>query len=463
MEQEFQVGSNGVIRFDVDPGDTSNGWSFDQDLPNNIQEALSEANVFTPVHDIDPNASLTEEIGYEVLGTFPNRVLVVSYFEVPMFSGSCNSLIATHMAVFYEFSNVIEIYIQDKPSCPTWNDGNAALGIQNNDGTVAYVPPGRNTSDSPWTTNNEAWSFSPVGPATYVFEWLDSTGAVIGNTPTINVCVVGSEIFTARITYTNTCNGETVVLTDDVLVTTDATFIVNLGPDIETCASDPIVLNGDVGVPGVTYQWFLNGIPIVGAINPTYTVNVPDSGTYSVEVSDSVCDVSDEVVIIFNTPPVIANPAIDLFICDDGVIPGIFDLTLNTPIVLGAQDPSLYDVAYHNSQADADAGINPIATPAGYPIVGVLEEIFVRIETVNEFNVFLENFGSGLGRVTHPYTNLEFNGTGMLNPNQYTVTNISTGLNAGWHIGMEDNTIGDIDGRMIFYDISDDINQIELY
>ena len=40
------------------------------------------------------------------------------------------------MAVFYEFSNVIEIYIQDKPSCPTWNDGNAALGIQNNDGDL---------------------------------------------------------------------------------------------------------------------------------------------------------------------------------------------------------------------------------------------------------------------------------------------------------------------------------------
>ena len=152
LETQFQVGSNGVLRFDVNPGDTgvgSNAWSFDQNIPNNVQEALAEANVFTPVHDIDPTASNTEEIGYEVLGVFPNRVLVVSYFEVPMFSSTCNNLLATQMAVFYEFSNVIEIYIQDKPVCSSWNSGNAAVGIQNDAGTTAYVPPGRNTSDSP--------------------------------------------------------------------------------------------------------------------------------------------------------------------------------------------------------------------------------------------------------------------------------------------------------------------------
>ena len=68
IETQFQVGSNGVIRFDVDPGDTTNGWSFTENLPNNTNETLAEANVFTPGHDIDPSVSNTEEIGYEVLG-----------------------------------------------------------------------------------------------------------------------------------------------------------------------------------------------------------------------------------------------------------------------------------------------------------------------------------------------------------------------------------------------------------
>lgn len=144
LVDEFQVGSNGILRFEVDPSDTYNAWSFSQNLPNNTQEALSEGNVFLPVHDIDPSQSSNEQIGYEVLGTYPNRVLVVSYYQVPYYS--CTNLRATHMAVFYEFSNIIDVYIEDSPSCPGWNPsgnpmGSTALGIQNNAGTVAYVPP----------------------------------------------------------------------------------------------------------------------------------------------------------------------------------------------------------------------------------------------------------------------------------------------------------------------------------
>jgi gliding motility-associated-like protein len=76
---------------------------------------------------------------------------------------------------------------------------------------------------------------------------------------------------------------------------------------------------------------------------------------------------------------------------------------------------------------------------------------------------FLEDFGTGVGRTTHPFTPLEFNATTQLNPNQYAVTNISTGLNFGWHQGMEDNTSGDTNGRMIFYNPSEDTSQTELY
>ena len=303
LEQEFQVGSNGVIRFDVDPGDTgsgSNGWSFTENLPNNTNETLSEANVFTPGHDIDPSVGSGEEIGYEVLGTYPNRVLVVSYFEVPMFSGTCNSLLATHMAVFYEFSNVVEIYIQDKPSCPTWNDGNAALGIQNNAGTVAYVPPGRNTSDSPWTTNNEAWRFAPDGAETFVFEWLDASGTVIGTTPTINVCPPGGNgTYTARVTYTNNCNGDTVVLTDDVVVTSTISFAVDLGGDQQFCDQTSYditaAISGSTG--NATYLWSTG--------DTTQTITVTQSGTYSVDVTIDGCTLTESVVIDLDENPLI--------------------------------------------------------------------------------------------------------------------------------------------------------------
>ena len=322
LEQEFQVGSNGVIRFDVDPGDVgsgSNGWSFSENLPNSTNSTLSEANVFTPVHDIDPSAgSGLEEIGYEVLGEYPNRVLVVSYFDVPMFSGGCNALLATHMAVFYEFSNVIEIYIQDKPSCPTWNSGNAALGIQNNEGTVAYVPPGRNTSDSPWTATNEAWRFAPDGVETYAFEWLDASGTVIGTDPTINVCPPGgSGTYTARISYTNTCNGDLVVLTDEVVVTPSQPSItapnnLNIDPDPSSC----VAVNVDLGTPTVTgceIQTISNDAPTefpLGITQVIWTV-VDENGfastdtqtvtvTLQVDVAEICYITSDEVEVTKN-------------------------------------------------------------------------------------------------------------------------------------------------------------------
>ena len=304
LETEFQVGSNGVIRFEVDAGDSSNQWNFDENLPNNTEEALSEANVFTPVHDINPAGS--GQIGYEVLGEEPNRVLVVSYFDISMYS--CPTLLASHMAVFYEFSNVIEIYIQDKPSC-SWNSASAALGIQNNEGDVAYVPPGRNTSDSPWTTTNEAWRFTPDGneDGAYSFEWLDASGTVIGTDPTINVCPLGaSATYTARISYT-TC-GDLVVLTDEVMVVTSFQPIItapnniNIYPDPGSCVATSV----DIGTPTVTgacgIQTISNDAPTefpLGVTQVQWTI-VDDSG---IEDSDT-----QTITVTLNAQPTITAP-----------------------------------------------------------------------------------------------------------------------------------------------------------
>ncbi|MEL6810477.1 MAG: gliding motility-associated C-terminal domain-containing protein [Bacteroidota bacterium] len=375
IETQFQVGSNGVIRFDVDAGDTSNGWQFTEDLPNNTNETLGEANVFTPGHDIDPSVSTTEEIGYEVLGEAPNRVLVVAYYEVPMFSATCNALLATQMVVFYEFSNVIEIYVQDKPSCPTWNDGNATMGIQNNDGDIAFVPAGRNTSDSPWTATEEAWRFTPAGDATYVFEWLDGDGNTIGTDPTINVCPSTPEIYTAKVTYTN-CNGDVVILTDEVLVTPEAEFTLDLGGDQVFCDTPEYeivpTLTGDI--TGATYLWS------TGETTPTITVSTTD--TYSVEVTVDSCTLTDDVEITFLTSP--------------------------------------------------DCFIEPICTQV-------------------DFN---EDFGTGTGLecdlmgATTTYTC--WDGVGQLDDGEYILSNTADGLNNGWHLGMEDHTEGDVDGRALF-------------
>ena len=87
---------------------------------------------------------------------------------------------------------------------------------------------------------------------------------------------------------------------------------------------------------------------------------------------------SDEINITFNNQP-IANTPDDLFQCDNGTNTGVFDLTVNDAVVLGAQVPTDFDITYHNNFFDAVSGASPILNPTTYLITGAVEQIFVRI------------------------------------------------------------------------------------
>lgn len=76
---------------------------------------------------------------------------------------------------------------------------------------------------------------------------------------------------------------------------------------------------------------------------------------------------------------------------------------------------------------------------------------------------FEEDFGTGTGRVSTPFSTYIFNEFTQLEGGEYAITNISTGLNSGWHVGMEDHTIDDVDGRMMFVNASDDPTITEFY
>ncbi|MEP2937766.1 MAG: PKD domain-containing protein, partial [Gilvibacter sp.] len=379
LEPQFQVGSNGVIRFEVGADGDFNAWDMDPagDLPNNADEALAFNNIFTPGHDIDPSASASDfEMGYEVLGTYPNRALVVSYYRVANFS--CNDLFNTHMAVIYEFSNIIDIYIQEKSICDTWNAGNAVVGIQNNEGTIAYVPPGRNVNDPNWATTDEAWRFAPDGAPSYVFEWLDDTGAVVGLSPILTVSPAVTTTYTARVTYTNTCNGDVVVLEDDVVVTVDSPFRPDLGPDITVCDGGPVLLDAEILVPpGLSYQWYQDAVILPGETMPTYSATV--SGTYTVEVSDGSCTISDDIAVVIGTTPVPGTPD-PLEICDDIPIDGFAPFTLtdaDAQIIAGATGVT---VTYYETLALADAGLPADALVSPYTNTSDPQTVYARLE-----------------------------------------------------------------------------------
>ncbi len=105
----------------------------------------------------------------------------------------------------------------------------------------------------------------------------------------------------------------------------------------------------------------------------------------SINTNDEDCILPIPITLTVTHMPTIENPPIDLEVCEESGSDtfGVFDLTINTPIVIGTQDPAFLMVTYYESQIDANNGTNPIPTPNLYinSIVTPLT-IFVRIESV---------------------------------------------------------------------------------
>ncbi|WP_452231844.1 T9SS type A sorting domain-containing protein [Lacinutrix sp. MEBiC02595] len=215
------IGGNGVVSFDTSKANGFNGWLFSETLPNNTNTALSDANIFGAAHDMD--ASVNGEIAYEVKGTAPFRVFVVSFLDMAHFS--CNDLRTTQMIVLHETTNVVEVYLLNKPFCAGWNNGNAVVGIQNPEGTQAVVPPGRNTGA--WSTQYEAWGFFPSGSILgNTYAWYDQDDVLISNNETINVCPIVDETFTGEITFIDPNTGLPATIEEDILITVDCPVIL---------------------------------------------------------------------------------------------------------------------------------------------------------------------------------------------------------------------------------------------
>ncbi|MEX0996820.1 MAG: gliding motility-associated C-terminal domain-containing protein [Flavobacteriaceae bacterium] len=211
---EFLIGSNGVVTFDTNSNSPGGfcPWSFSASLPS---PDLISASINGAYMDINPAVAGSGIINFTFFGEAPARTLVVNFPDIPYFS--CTDLTMTSQIVFYETTNIIDVYVENRPSGCTWNSGNAVIGIQNVGGTDGFVAPGRNTGD--WSATEEAWRFTPNGESNVDFVWLDGDGIEIGNTAVLEVCPTEDTIYTARATYTN-CNGDVVVEEDTVTVTT---------------------------------------------------------------------------------------------------------------------------------------------------------------------------------------------------------------------------------------------------
>lgn len=161
------IGPNGTICFNTSLAGQHESYtiSLGSPLPSpNVGADNSHLNtIFACYHDVDPSVFFQNgTIKWQVIGSAPCRKLVVNWYNLPQYD--CNSKKSTFQCVLYENTNVIEMYIQQKPVCSSWEDGQAMIGIQNSAGTQGIAAPGRN--QTVWTTstsNSEAWQFIPNG------------------------------------------------------------------------------------------------------------------------------------------------------------------------------------------------------------------------------------------------------------------------------------------------------------
>ncbi|MFN5182691.1 MAG: T9SS type A sorting domain-containing protein [Bacteroidota bacterium] len=152
-------------------------YSINGSIPN-ILDAPRNA-ILGPWQDTDPSISAAPDIYYQTFGTSPNRRFVLSFNNIPLYG--CNALTFKGQIKLLETSNNIEIHIQNKSTCTTWNDGQAILGLHNLAGNLAVVPAGYN-APTQWTANNLAWRFSPTCTNcinVLPLELLDISGAKI--------------------------------------------------------------------------------------------------------------------------------------------------------------------------------------------------------------------------------------------------------------------------------------------
>ncbi|MDC8004567.1 HYR domain-containing protein [Aureisphaera galaxeae] len=146
---DFRISSNGFITFndDTDNGCCDGDMIPDNNTPNNIIALAWE--------DLDPGngGQPTENvIRYATLGTAPNRILVVEYFNVDHFSDGLN---VTTQAQLYEGTNRIEIHTTEMPT----NGDPHTQGVENANGTLATATPGRNAEV--WAVTNDYVAFIP--------------------------------------------------------------------------------------------------------------------------------------------------------------------------------------------------------------------------------------------------------------------------------------------------------------
>ena len=278
---QFIIGSNNWLGFST--GQTST-WSTTI-IPNSNINTTPRNTIMGPWQDINPGSGGT--VKYQLYGTAPFRRLVVSWYNVPMFS--CTGQLYSSQIKIFESTNIIESHILNKSICSTWNTGNAVHGLHNSTGTIAVIVPGRN--NTAWSTSNEGKRFSPGAM------WGNTLGQSFPyNAGVLNVNPVPPGT-TGYFLKAGCGTGAGTAISDTTWLTLATPSVsVNAIDDICTQGIGSVTATPGPGSPApVTYTWTPNGAT-------TSSINNLLAGTYTVNTTDGNGCISSATTTVGDTP-----------------------------------------------------------------------------------------------------------------------------------------------------------------
>ena len=246
----------------------------------------------------------------------------------------------------------------------TGGDGSLSVGYY---GTLAEAEAGTGWISPATSYTNASVNGAPANPQTLWVRVEDpSTGCYVVGTLTLRVLPNPTPTASELLQDLELCDD---TAPGDMVETFDLT------------AYQTELLNGEAGVTPTYHETLGDAELGANAIaDPTAYANTAPHQTVYVRVTNDATGCYTVVHFDITVHPLPESPSVsDYQVCEvrtDGVYG--FDLSTKDAEALGGQDPSLYGVTYHATQAGADGGTGALLSPYGN--ITNPQTIYVRIE-----------------------------------------------------------------------------------
>jgi len=283
---KMHVGTNGYVSFGAGYPNNSIGVIPSAAVPNNV--------IYLAEYDWDFRTS--GEIKYFTTGTTPNRSFVLSFEDVPRFSGAGT---LNGQIIIHEVSGLIDLVVIS-------GGGNTVktLGIENANGTVAVSPSQRN--GTAWdVTSVEQWTFSPIG-GSFTYLWSPTTYLDDPTSATPNAFGVFGDI-TYTVTIADATTGCSASNTTSI-GTGDPLVAVPSASQSTICSGNSVVLS--VAVTGGCAPYTIVWEDDNGQVGSGATIILFPSATttyYYTVTGSGGSEVTGQLMITVNPTPLIAT------------------------------------------------------------------------------------------------------------------------------------------------------------